>query len=371
MNTAANHDRRAVYVMTNATPNAIQTFHRADDGRLSPGPSCPTGGDGHAPNPPLGFPILESQNALILSRDGRMLFAVNAGSDTISSFVVRRGGELQRVSQVSSNGARPVSLALHEGVLYVANADSKSIQGYTVSDRGELTMLDGASRALSGSGVATIAFHPTGDVLVIASRGDGEPMGSLETVTVDDHGMPGPVRRQDVVKAGQAPFGFTFDRRGHVILSNLSLTGESSVSRYSVARTGEMRLVAEQAIFTTAACWVATATMGPTTTAFITSAGSRSVTALRVDRGGSLTPVGPLSATAQAAFTSGLALDCAVSMGEDYLYVLSADGFSTPPFTGTGPAVIHGYRIERGGTLTSLGPPVGSFPQGATGLAAM
>lgn len=371
MNTAANHARRAVYVMTNATPNAIQTFHRADDGRLSPGASYPTGGNGHAPNPPLGFPILESQGALILSRDGRMLFAVNAGSDTISSFAVRRGGELQRVSQVSSNGARPVSLTLHDDVLYVANADSRSIQGYTVSGNGELRMLAGASRALSGSGVATIAFNPTGDVLVIASRGDGEPMGSLETVTVNDHGMPGAVCRQDVVKAGQAPFGFTFDRRGHVILSNLSLTGESSVSRYSVARTGEMRLVAEQMIYTTAACWVATATMGPSTTAFITSAGSRSVTALRLDRSGGLTPVGPLSATEQAAFTSGLALDCAVSMGEDYLYVLSPDGFSTAPFTGTGPAVIHGYRIEPSGALTSLGPPVGSLPQGATGLAAM
>ncbi|WP_437975526.1 beta-propeller fold lactonase family protein [Sorangium sp. So ce295] len=371
MNNAANNDRRAVYVMTNATPNAIQVFHRAGDGTLSPGASYPTGGNGHAPNPPLGFPILESQSALVLSRDGRMLFAVNAGSDTISSFVVRRGGELQRVGLVSSSGARPVSLALHEGVLYVANADSKSIQGYRVGHTGELTMLAGASRSLSGSGVATIAFNRTGDVLVIASRGDGEPMGSLETVTVDDHGMPGPVRRQDVVKAGQAPFGFTFDRRGHVILSNLSLTGDSSVSRYSVAPTGEMRLIAEQRIFTTAACWVATATAGPSTFAFITSAGSRSVTALRVDRSGSLTPVGPLSATEQAAFTSGLALDCAVSMGGDFLYVLSPDGFSVPPFTGAGPAVVHGYRIEPSGALTSLGPPVGRLPQGATGLAAV
>ncbi|WP_437835872.1 hypothetical protein [Sorangium sp. So ce1153] len=64
-------------------------------------------------------------------------------------------------------------------------------------------------------------------------------------------------------------------------------------------------------------------------------------------------------------------LDCAVSMGDDFLYVLSPDGFSVPPFTGAGPAMFHGYRIEPSGALTSLGPPVGCLPQGATGLVAV
>ena len=32
MNANANHNRRAVYVMTNASPNTVQVFHRANDG---------------------------------------------------------------------------------------------------------------------------------------------------------------------------------------------------------------------------------------------------------------------------------------------------------------------------------------------------
>lgn len=371
MNTHSRQNRRAVYVMTNSTPNTIQVFHRADDGALTPGASFPTGGNGHAPNPPAGFPILESQNALSLSADGRLLFAVNAGSNTIASFLVRPNGELQSVGQFPSGGARPVSLTLHGHMLYVANADSRNIQGYAVSDRGELTMIAGASRELGGVGVATIGFNPSGDVLVIASRGDGQPMGSLETVTVDDEGMPGPVRRQDVVRPGQAPFGFAFDRRGRVILANFALNPDAPVASYSLSPAGEMRLVGEQRTSTVAACWAVTAMVGASTIAFITSAATRSVTALGVERNGRLSRVGPLSATEQAAFTSGLALDCAVSMGGRFLYVLSPGGFSVPPFTSTDPGVIHGYRIDEGGVLTPVGSPVGNLPQGATGLVAL
>jgi 6-phosphogluconolactonase len=371
MNNHSKQNRHAVYVMTNASPNTIQVFHRADDGALTPGEACPTGGNGHAPNPPAGFPILESQNALSLSADGRLLFAVNAGSDTISSFLVGPNGSLRCIGQVASGGARPVSLALHGHMLYVANADSRNIQGYSVSGRGELTMLKGASRALSGVGVANIGFNPSGDVLVIASRGDGQPMGSLETVTVDEEGMPGPVCRQDVVRAGQAPFGFSFDRRGRLILANFALNPDAVVSAYSVSPAGEMRLVGEQAVFATAACWVVTATVGTSTIAFITSAATHSVTALRVGRDGRLSPAGRLSATEQAAFTSGLALDCALSMDARFLYVLSPGGFSVAPFTSTELGVIHGYRIDEGGALTPVGSPVGSLPQGATGLVAV
>lgn len=95
-----------VFVMTNdAAGNAVQTYARAADGTLSPADSYPTGGLGTGSG-------LGSQGALITSNDGRFLFAVNAGSNEITSFRMRRG-ELVWADTVSSNGEMPISLTHH------------------------------------------------------------------------------------------------------------------------------------------------------------------------------------------------------------------------------------------------------------------
>ena len=64
---------------------------------------------------------LGSSNSLILSQDNSCLFAVNAGSNTISSFHVRNNG-LSRVSVADSRGVFPVSLTEFANTLYVLNA---------------------------------------------------------------------------------------------------------------------------------------------------------------------------------------------------------------------------------------------------------
>ena len=67
-----------VYTETNdATANAILVFDRSFEGRLSPGGSIATGGQGTGA-------ALASQGALAQSHDGRWLLAVNAGSNTLS-----------------------------------------------------------------------------------------------------------------------------------------------------------------------------------------------------------------------------------------------------------------------------------------------
>src|SRR5688572_14431568 len=83
---AAGGDAGAVYVMSNSPGgNAILVFDRAAGGALTPAGSLATGGLGTGSG-------LGSQGALIVSDNGRWLFAVNAGSNSVSVFAVRPNG---------------------------------------------------------------------------------------------------------------------------------------------------------------------------------------------------------------------------------------------------------------------------------------
>ena len=85
----------AVYTLTNsAAGNAVAVFARSGAGTLSPQGSVSTGGLGTGSN-------LGSQGAVVLSDNGRRLFAVNAGSNTISELAVTPRG-LQLVATVAS-----------------------------------------------------------------------------------------------------------------------------------------------------------------------------------------------------------------------------------------------------------------------------
>src|SRR3954454_2795728 len=82
--------------------NAVQMFERAADGTLSPGRSCATGGAGLAT---LGG----RQGAVELSDDEGYVYAVNAGSNTITTFRVTRDG-LENLGSVASGGVAPDSV---------------------------------------------------------------------------------------------------------------------------------------------------------------------------------------------------------------------------------------------------------------------
>src|SRR5256885_16249932 len=95
-----------VFVMTNrAEGNSILEFRRSPDGSLTPAGKISTRGLG------TGFTLdpLQSQSALALSNDGKLLFAVNAASGDLSSFAITSAG-LRFGSKVSSGGALPVSV---------------------------------------------------------------------------------------------------------------------------------------------------------------------------------------------------------------------------------------------------------------------
>ena len=113
---------RAVFVQTdNPAGNQVVAYHRGHDGRLTQTGTYSTGGLGGV----LAGSVVDhlaSQSSLTYDPRHGLLFAVNAGSDTVAVFSVR--GDRLTLGQVTgSGGAFPVSVAVHGDLVYVLNAE--------------------------------------------------------------------------------------------------------------------------------------------------------------------------------------------------------------------------------------------------------
>src|ERR1700754_700695 len=152
---------QAVYTETNsAAGNAVQVLARGDDGQLTPAGSYATGGLGTSAG-------LGSQGAVALSANGRVLLAVDAGSNDVASFRVERGG-LQLVGRVPSRGDFSVSVTIHGRDAYVLNAGGvANVAAFRLSATGVLTPRFGGRAPLStlNAGAAQVAVAPSGDAL--------------------------------------------------------------------------------------------------------------------------------------------------------------------------------------------------------------
>lgn len=339
---AASPDPGAVYVLSNQpSGNRVLVFDRDADGTLEPAGSVDAGGVGTGGG-------LGSQGAILLDAAGRHLYAVNAGSGSIASFRVRPSG-LERVDVVSSGGATPTSITVHGGILYVLNAGGAgSITGFTV-DGGDLEPLPGSTRPLSGTGTAPaqVSFTPDGDQLVVTERATQQ----IDLYAVDADGYAsGPTV---VPSAGVTPFGFGFDNKGHLVVSEAfgGATDASAVSSYDVG-DGNLDVVSPSVGTTeTAACWIAVTHNGRY--AFAGNAGG-SVSGYAIAPDGTLTL---LDEDGRTAAPGAGVLDLAVSRDSGFLYGRLGNGS------------VGAWRIGADGSLADLGP-VGGLPAGSAGIAA-
>ena len=173
----------AVYTTTNdPNGNGVIVFERNRDGTLTQGPTVPTGGTGIAAQPPFTFPIVDSSGSMALAQGGRLLFVVNDGDNTISSFRATGNQGLKLVDRVSSGGVLPVSLTTSGNSLYVVNEMSSTIAGFSFSNDGRLWSIPGSSQLISplfpsgpappnaGGVAAQIGFSPDGHQLVVTER---------------------------------------------------------------------------------------------------------------------------------------------------------------------------------------------------------
>ena len=338
-----------VYVMSNeATANAVQVFARAADGTLTPAGSYPTGGLGTGAG-------LGSQGAVITSYDGRLLFVVNAGSNEISSFRIRRDS-LSLVDTIPSNGEMPISLSHHGRRLVVLNAGgSGNISAFTVGPRGSLRPIAGATQPLSNGGVgpapgpAQVSFTPNGRQLVVTEKASN----LILTYDMTKDGFEPPVAH---ASAGQTPFGFGFGHRNTLIVSEAfgGAAGASALSSYTVATESIQNVTASAATHQTAACWVVVTGNGRY--AYTTNTGSGSVSGYDIGRDGSLTLLDADGRTGDTGAGSS-PIDASLSRNSQYLYVLNA-----------GTDTISAFAINQDGSLNWLGDV--AVPATSVGLAA-
>jgi 6-phosphogluconolactonase (cycloisomerase 2 family) len=267
----------------------------------------------------------------------------------VTSFRVLPDG-LARIGSVSSGGTRPTSVTVHDGLVYVLNAGGTgSISGFRADD-GALTPLAGSTHALSGDATAPaqVSFTPDGSHLVVAERATN----ALDVFPVSGAGLPG--SPTVVASSGATPFGFGFDNKQHLVVSEAfgGATDASAVSSYALDGDSLDLVSGSVPTTETAACWIATTTNGKL--AYAGNAGSASISGYRVGPDGALSLLTPGGKTGAAA--AGVT-DLATSNDSRFLYARVGNG------------TIGGYAIAADGTLTALDPTAG-LPAGAAGIAA-
>ncbi|MGZ8918692.1 MAG: lactonase family protein [Methylobacter sp.] len=337
----------AVYTITNAASgNEVLVYDRSANGSLSFQAAYSTGGLGSGAG-------LGSQEAVALSKNNRWLFAVNAGSNQVSVFAVK-ARQLRLINIRDSGGLQPVSLTTHDGLLYVLNAGgSGNISGFRIRENGSLKSLAGSTQPLSNGGVgaspgpAQISFSPDGEILVVTEKATN----LIDTYEVED-GIAG--SRVTYPSAGTTPFGFAFDKRDHLIVSEAfgGAPGASALSSYEVDEDTFEVISPSVGTTQTAACWVVISKNGKY--AYTTNTGSGSISSYRIEKNGAITL---LEAQAGLIGDGSSPIDMALSNNGRYLYAL-----------GAGSHTISIFRVKEDGSLVALGNV--SVPAGAVGLAA-
>ena len=283
-----------------------------------------------------------------------MLYGVDAGSDEISAFDIV-GGSLRFAQRVSSNGNQPISIAMHDDLLYVLNDGANSnITGFKVARNGRLDPLEGSTRARSAPAGsidgAQISFSPDGNTLIVTEKAANV----IVAYPMLQNGRTGVPRV--IPSSGTTPFGFAFTPNGTLIVSEAfgGAAGASAVSSYAVNRASQVRLVSGSVPNgESAVCWIVTTRDGAL--AFASNTGSHTVNTYAVHRNGDL------SIVANSVVSTGAGsgpVDMALSRQDKYLYVRNG-----------GNRTISIFMPEPDGTLTPMGTVTG-LPAGANGIVA-
>jgi 6-phosphogluconolactonase (cycloisomerase 2 family) len=322
-----------VYEATNsAAGNAVTVFDRYADGTLQPAGTVATGGLGAGAS-------LHSQGGL--ARDGHLVFAVNAGDDSVSALYAGTSG-LELRGTVSTHGDFPVSVTVRNGIGYVLNQGSDTISAFRYDPAGDLSWIAGSTRALSPNpaggtvDAAQVAFTPNGNDVVVTERATN----SIDTFAVSQ-GLAGTATSH--ASAGTVPYGFDFDQQGDLIVSEAA-SGSASSYRVRPFTTITGALASGQR----AACWLVTSGSH----AYVVNAASASVSSYAIGSDGSL-----ILDQAVAATTPAGATDAAVSPDHRTLAVRLASG------------AVQTWQISQDGSLSSAGTAAGTAI-GSAGLVA-
>ena len=324
-----------MFVQTdNTAGNRVVAYLRAANGTLTPAGSYATGGRGGI----LAGSVVDhtaSQGSLAYDPQHGLLYAVNAGSDTISVFAVR-GDRLALREVLGSGGTFPVSVAVYGDLVYVLNAlNGGSVQGYRVLGS-LLAPIPGSHRALGLDPNATpqftttpgqVAFTPDGAQLVVTTKGNGN---DIDVFGVG-FGFGGRLSARATVNSepGTVPFAISFDPFGHLVIAE---AGTNALATFDLSRNGTVSLHDQAATGQAATCWVTTAG----SFLFASNAGTPSESGFTSSASGQL---GLLGNTA----TDPGAVDAASAAGGRFLYVQTG-----------GNGIVDEFSVAANGALTKI-----------------
>jgi 6-phosphogluconolactonase len=341
-----------VYLDDNtAGTNTVSGFDRHVDGSLTPLAGSPftAGGAGTGAG-------LASQGAIQVSSDGRFLLAVDAGSNQVSILQIKPDGSLKLVPTgvVSSGGPTPVSIAVHDNLVYVANAGAvgPNYTGFTLNPGGHLDPLANSTVSLpNGSQPADVLFNGPGTSLVGTRAGTS----LIDSFVVGGDGLLTAAPGSPSSAQGLGPFGSEFQPTNpqQLFVSNAHNVGAGTgtISAFSVAGNGSLTSIGASpfADNQTAPCWIEITHDGQFL--FTVNTGSGEISRYAVAPDGSLallgsTPVGN---------TGGVgAVDARLSNDGRTLYVDESRIGAVGAFA------------VNGGNLTALSSSPVSLPTGAT-----
>ncbi len=340
----------AVFVQTNdPTGNSIVAYARHGDGSLSYSATYPTGGRGGRETGAAVDP-LASQSSLVYDAEHALLFAPNAGSDSVSVFGVN-GDRLHLNQVISSGGPFPSSITVHENLVYVLDAGGPGfVSGYRIAGT-RLHPIEGSVRSLSLpnanppfflSAPAQVGFTPDGRDLAVSLKGsDG---GGIDIFDVLRNGRlsAAPV----TTTVGGNAFAFVFDPAGRLVLVN---AGFGNVSTYQVNADDTLGLVSFGAPDgQAAACWVASARGNY----YAANAGSGTLSQYQITNNGTVVLVNPVAAAGIPG-----AVDMAVSADQHFLYAQSGGSASVRAFAVNGDGSLTPvalYLIPNGGSQEGI-----------------
>lgn len=244
--------------------NQVVAYSRGTDGSLVQIGVYDTGGVGENIRNSGANP-LASQDPLIVSKDQRFVFAVNAGSESISSFVINQDdysltpADLNVSTSGASGAQNPVSLTIFEDILYVVNTGNfvddagneldtlpqdrnrvnASILGFRVGDDGSLTEIANSEITGVGANAGSIEFSSDGQNLYVTERRTNE----IVTLSVGGDGVA--TLTNSLTSITEQPFGtdlYSADIGDILLVSegNNGAPGLSALSSYLVEDDGSL-----------------------------------------------------------------------------------------------------------------------------------
>jgi 6-phosphogluconolactonase (cycloisomerase 2 family) len=258
---------------SNPGQNAVVAFRKDSDGQVTELGSFRTDGTGVANAQGLLGPD-DSDKEVIASPDGRFVFAVNQGSDSVAVFRVHHDGSLKLVNgaAVSSGGTQPVSLAIDGNRLYVVNRGDE-VQGqpgtiaptiavFNIEPNGDLREDTTATTTLS------VGLSPS--QLLISSRShlaflDTFTPPPLNNLTEANEVVPFQIARDGSltplasggVGAPVNPpliLGLAEHSPRNIVYAGL--TGASGVAVFTFDRAGSLKLVDTVSVSGKGPCWI-------------------------------------------------------------------------------------------------------------------